>query len=44
MPYYFELLEDVSEGSESWIGDCGDQEGDGFLRAQRPTGRADDLV
>ncbi len=31
MSYYSELLEDLSEGLESWFGDCGDQEGDGFL-------------
>jgi hypothetical protein len=29
--YYFELLADMPQGLESWVGDCGDQEGDGFL-------------
>ena len=31
MSYYSELLEDLSEGLEPRFGDCGDQEGDGFL-------------
>jgi hypothetical protein len=34
MPHYFELLADVPEGLESWFGDCGDQERDGFLKGQ----------
>jgi hypothetical protein len=31
MSYYLELLEDVPEGVEPGVGDCGDQEGVGFL-------------
>lgn len=31
MPHDFELLENMSQGPESWAGDRGDQEGDGFL-------------
>ena len=34
MPHYPELLTDVPEGFESWLGDRGDQEGDGLLEGQ----------
>jgi hypothetical protein len=33
MSYHSELLENVSEGFEPRSGDCGDQEGNGFLEA-----------
>lgn len=32
MPHNSELLEDMSEGSEPWIGDCRDQEGIGDVK------------
>lgn len=31
MPHYFELLADLSEGVESRVGDCGDEEGYGVF-------------
>lgn len=40
MSYYSELLEDLSEGLEPRFGDCGDQEGDGFLNCAYTEGVA----